>query len=245
MWTHAIPIYSAQLRTELPGEKGSKNYKLKINTHFKSIIKIANAINNIDPDDYDFYNLNTIDKLLHGIQKEIEKVFDVTYKDITSKQGIITSKVLGGRYNFSSRDIIVPNSGILRSDEVIMGYIPFLELYRYEIQNEYRKLYGCTPSQADNAWKKATNRFDPKIYSIIEHFLNNKEYNKYLGILINRNPSINYGSFDYVKIVGVTKDIGNKTLTIPTHIIIPMNADKVRDTSPEVRHNSNVMSKIL
>src|SRR5699024_10460618 len=31
MWTHSIPIYTSLLRTELPGEKGSKNYKLKIN----------------------------------------------------------------------------------------------------------------------------------------------------------------------------------------------------------------------
>ena len=37
--------------------------------------------------------------------------------------------------------------------------------------------------------------------------------------------TINYGSFDYVRIVGVKKDISDKTLTIPTHIIVPMNAD--------------------
>ena len=36
---------------------------------------------------------------------------------------------------------------------------------------------------------------------------------------------INYGSFDYVRIVGVKKDISDKTLTIPTNIIVPMNAD--------------------
>lgn len=37
--------------------------------------------------------------------------------------------------------------------------------------------------------------------------------------------SINYGSFDFVRIVGVKKDIADKTLTIPTSIITPMNAD--------------------
>ena len=67
-----------------------------------------------------------------------------------------------------------------------------MELFRYELENEYRKLTGCTPAQANTAWKKATNRFDSKFYSIIEHMLNDKESSKYLGILINRNPSEYY-----------------------------------------------------
>lgn len=225
MWTHSIPVYTSFLRTELPGDKGSKNYKLKINTHFKSIIKLANQINDIDDDEMDYATMNSIDIYLSGIQREIDQVFDTTYKDLTAKTGIITSKILGGRYNFSARCIIVPDSGILRSDEVIVGYIVFLELFRYEIQNEYRKLHGCTPDQANRAWKKATNHFDPKIYAIIEHMLNDKEYKKYLGCIINRNPSINYGSFIYVKIVGVKKNITDKTLTVSSHTITPMNAD--------------------
>ena len=225
MWTHSIPVYSSLLRTELPGEKGSKNFKLKINTHFKSIIRLANAINDIDADEMDYITMNSVDIYLAGIQKEIDQVFDTTFKDLTDKTGVITSKILGGRYNFSSRDIIVPDSGNLRADEVIIGYIPFLELFRYEIQNEYRKLHGCTPAQANSVWKRATNHFDPKIYAIIEHMVNDPEYRKNLCVLCNRNPSINYGSFDFMRIVGVKKDITDKTLTIPTNIIVPMNAD--------------------
>lgn len=225
MWTHSIPIYTSLLRTELPGEKGSKNYKLKINTYFKSIIKLANSINSVEDDEIDSYTLNSIDIKLAAIQREINATFEINYKDLTEKTGVITSKVLGGRYNFSARDIIVPDSGTLRSDEVIIGYIPFLELYRYELQNEYRKLTGCTPAQANTAWKKATNRFDQKFYNIIEHMTTDPEYKKYLGILINRNPSINYGSFIYVKIVAVKKDFTDKTLTVSTLDITPMNAD--------------------
>ena len=194
LWTHSIPVYTSLLRTELPGEKGSKNFKLKVNTHFKSIIKTVNVINDFDKDrdrdgELDYQTLNSIDILLASVQAEIANVFEVTYKDLTLKTGVITSKVLGGRYNFSARNIIVPDSGTLRSDEVLIGYIPFLELYRYELQNEYQKLMGCTPAQANNAWRKATNRFDEKFYAIIEHMLSNPEYSKYLGVLINRNPS--------------------------------------------------------
>lgn len=189
MWTHSIPIYTSLLRTELPGEKGSKNYKLKINTYMKSIIKLANSINEVSPDEFDYYTLNSIDIKLAAIQREVDATFEINYKDLTEKTGVITSKVLGGRYNFSARDILVPDSGNLRSDECILGYIPFMELFRYELENEYRKLTGCTPAQANTVWKKATNRFDPKFYSIIEHMLTDKESSKYLGVLVNRNPS--------------------------------------------------------
>lgn len=191
MWTHSIPVYTALLRTELPGEKGSKNFKLKINTHFKSIIKTVNVINEYDADgDLDYQTMNSIDILLASIQRDIDQVFEITYKDLTEKTGVITSKVLGGRYNFSARNIIVPDSGYLRSDEITIGYIPFMELYRYELQNEYQKITGCTPSQANNAWRKATSRFDENFYAIIEHMLHNPEYRKYLVVLINRNPSM-------------------------------------------------------
>ena len=190
MWTHCLPIYSSVLRTEVPGEKGSKNFKLKINTHFKSIIRIANTLNDIDDDDIDYSTLNSVDIYLSGLQKEVDAVFDITCKDLTDKTGLLTSKIIGGRYNFSARNIIVPESGTLRADEVIIGYIPFLELFRYEIQNEYRKIYGCTPAQANTVWKKATNHFDPKIYAIIDHMVTDPEYNKYLWIIINRNPSL-------------------------------------------------------
>lgn len=225
MWTHCIPVYTSLLRTEMPGEKGSKNFKLKINTRYKSIIKLVNSINEYDEDDLDYITLNSIDIQLAGIQREIDTIFEINVKDLTGKTGIIAGKVLGGRYNFSSRDIITPNSGTLRSDEVIMGYIPFLELYRYEIQNMYRKIYGCSPAKANSVWNRATNRFDPKIFTIIQKIVHTDKYKKYLSVIINRNPSINYGSFMTSRIVAVKSDINDKTLTISTHIITPPNAD--------------------
>lgn len=47
----------------------------------------------------------------------------------------------------------------------------------------------------------------------------------YLNVIINRNPSINYGSFLVVKVAGVKRNIHDKTLTIPTPILSTMGAD--------------------
>jgi hypothetical protein len=189
MWTSCIPVYSSVLRTELPnGEKGSKSYKLKVNTQYKAIIKLSNAINKIEPNEFNFDNLNTIDINLAAIQKEISKLFDDTYNDLTGKNGVINGKVISGRYNFSARNIIIPNSGRLRSDEVELGYIPFLELFRYEIINLYTKVKGCTIMEASSAWKKACNHFDSTFYSIMQYMVKNPKNRKSLTLVISRNP---------------------------------------------------------
>lgn len=225
VWTHCIPAYSALMRTELPAEKDHKLYKLPINTNYQTIIRLSNSINSVRVEDYDAHRLNSIDIKLAGIQRKTLKIFDLTVAETTGKPGIIVSKILGGRYNFSSRCIIIPSSGKLRSDQIEMGYLPFLELFRYEIINFYKKLSGCTYIEASNAWKKATNHFDPIIYSIMEHMVTDPKCRKYCTVLLGRNPYINYGSVLFMTIVHVKKDITDKTMTIPSHIIVGMNAD--------------------
>lgn len=234
VFTHSIPVFSSILRTETPGEKGFKDFKLKINTCYKAIIRTANTINILssnltEEDEFGIrgMTLNSIDIFLASIYKELEKIFTITYKDLTDKNGIIISKVIGGRYNFSARNIIIPGnrSSILQPDEVEIGYVTFMELYRYEIQNLYRKIYHVTPNQANQAWKKAINYFDPKHYALIERMLKDPENKGRFGVIVNRNPSINYGSFIYCNIVRVKQSYSDKTMTLSHSVLTPMNAD--------------------
>ena len=228
IWTHSIPVYSSILRTEMPnGEKGSKVYTLKINTCYKSMIGLANKINELTKlEDIDhYYVINNIDNKLYAIQKEWDTIFEETVSDLTSKSGIINGKILGGRYNFSARNIIIPDSGILRSNEIRIGYLPFLELYRYELINLYSKIHNCNISKASNTWKKATNRFDQNMYDIIQLLLTDKEYKDLLWVIEGRHPFINYGSTNALKIVGVGRDFSDKSLAISDQILTPQNAD--------------------
>lgn len=187
IFVSSIPVYTALLRTELPGVKGSKLYKLKINTIYQSIIRITNFIN--DFTEVNHNDIISIDKQLASIQYELMDVFTEIYKELTGKKGIITSKVLGGRYNFAARNIIVSSSGRLRADEVEVGYVVFMELFRYEIINLYTKIHNCTISEASNVWKRGLSHFNTTLYNIIQHMVTDKKYSKYLNILINRNPS--------------------------------------------------------
>jgi len=223
IFTSCIPVYSSLLRTELPGITGHKLYKLKINTSYQSVIRIANFVNSIS--DYSPEMLMSIDIQLAAIQKELTDIFTEVYKELTGKKGIILSKVMGGRYNFAARNIIVSSSGRLRADEIEVGYVVFMELFRYEIINFYSKIQNCTIVEASNVWKKGLTHFNPTLYNIMQHMTTDKKCSKYLNVIINRNPSIDYGSFMFMRIVKVKPNIDDKTLTIPSNCLKPMNAD--------------------
>jgi len=224
IFTSCIPVYTALLRTELPGEKGSKLFKLKINTCYKSLIRMSNFINGIDKDEI-MDKMNTINMQLFSMQKEIRDIFDDIYKSLMKKSGIIMSKVVGGRYNYSARNIIVPSSGYLRADEVELPYSTCMELYRSEIINLYQKVYECTMVEASYAWKRATVCFDKAFYNIMEYMVTDPKCKKYMNVLICRNPCINYGSFLMMRVVHIKNDIKDKTLTIPSNILVATNAD--------------------
>lgn len=224
IFTSCIPVYSAILRTELPGEKGSKVFKLKINTSYSSIIRSTNFINGIERESQ-LENLSSINMHLYRIQKEIRNVFNDTYKSFMKKTGIIMSKVIGGRYNYSARNIIIPSSGYLRADEIEISYSTCMELYRSELINFYQKIQGCTVMEASLAWKRGTVRFNKTFHNIMEYMITDKKCKKYMNLLISRNPCINFGSFSMMRVVHVTDDISNKTLTIPSNIMVPANAD--------------------
>ena len=187
IFTSSIPVYSSLLRTELPGEKGSKLFKLKVNTSYQAIIRASNFINDIDKEEY-HEKMDTINKQLYSIQKEIREVFDDTYKSFMKKSGIIMSRVIGGRYNYSARNIIGPSSGYLRADEVELSYSTAMELYRSELINYYSKLKGCTIMEAALAWRRATVHFDNEFYKIMQYMTTDPKCKKYMNVLICRNP---------------------------------------------------------
>lgn len=187
VFTSCIPVYTALLRTELPGEKGSKTFKLKVNTCYKSLIRTSNFINDLEDEEL-VDKMNTINMQLYSMQKEIRDIFTEIYKSLTKKSGIIMSKVVGGRYNYSARNIIVPSSGFLRADEVELAYSTCMELYRSEIINFYQKIHECTTVEASYAWKRATVSYDETFYKIMQYMVTDKKCKKYMNVLICRNP---------------------------------------------------------
>jgi len=218
VFTSSIPVISSILRMELPGEKTKKLYKMKINTIYQSIIRSVNSINNLGaPENMDWNTLNTVNRYIRIIQSEIYELFQEIFSLLDGKKGVIQGKTISGRYNFSARNVIIPGSGFLRSDQVELCYIAFMELFRYELINLYSKLHDCPPLDAQNKWKMALVSYDDVFYNLMKYIIDTNK--AYVNVIINRNPSINVGSFLGMRVINVKKNINDKTLTIPNSIL--------------------------
>ena len=224
VFTSSIPVISATLRSETPGEKDRKLIKFRINTIYSSIIRLTNEINELgDIKNMSDNDLITTDRYLCAIHKKLLQLFDEIFNILNGKKGTIASRIIAGRYNASARNIISASSGELRSNEVDICYLDAMELFRYELTNLYAKLKSCTIEESQQAWYRATRYFDPVFYGIIKYMITHNRDE--IGIIINRNPSINFGSFMYVKIHDVIPNIDNKTMRLNTRVIRVMAAD--------------------
>ena len=224
--THSMPIYTAVMRTETAGKKNEKMFKIRINTRFSSIINSANFVNRYtDPTKVTEEESCLIDMQLMSIQNDLNEVFEEEYNTISGKKGEILGKVTAGRYNLSSRNIIIAGSGRLRANEIEMCYSTALELFRYELIAEYSKLFGITIAKAQNRWHRAKSHFDMDFYNIMLSMISDPENIPYICIVINRNPSINFGAFIRVVVAKIKPDINDKTMTVNTRVIGTLNAD--------------------
>jgi hypothetical protein len=189
VFTSCIPVFSSILRIELPGAKDEKLFKMKVNTYFQSIIQSVNKINSYDPEDAQSEMVQIqIDKLLGSCQKEIEELFLAIFKLMDGKKGVIQSKVIGGRYDWCSRNIIIPSSAGLRADEIELPYIAALELFRYELCNMYCKLMNVNASEANNAWKRAKVHYNGTFYALMNKLVT--EDRAFINLMINREKAI-------------------------------------------------------
>ena len=225
IFTHSIPVYNSTLRLETPGNKGEKFFKVRVNSLWGSIIKDFNKINEYFDENPTFSDLTEINKFLFTAQNEIQSIFDEEFAVIDGKKGVIQGKVISGRVNYSSRLIIKAGSGVLHADEICLPFVTFLDFFDRELMNLYAHIKGCSIKIAQAAWNRAHVHFDREYYAIMLWMIKDPRNLPYIHILINRNPSINFGSFLTVKIADIHPNITDKTMTINTRIIKTMGAD--------------------
>lgn len=222
VFASCIPVYSSVLRP----------VSFKNESFFNS--KIYKKYNVIVSDSRLLYNQNRHMKkrvskkarltdltILSEIQKELMVLWELVFSEIDRKKGHIRSQVLGGRVNFSARNVIIPDP-TLESDQVRVGYLTFLELYRNEIIAYMVKMNNCTYNQAFDDWSKATLTFDPKVYEIMMYIVKKTKP----PIIINRNPTINYGSLLQMEIIDINREYEDDyTMSLPIQILKVLNAD--------------------
>ena len=120
--------------------------------------------------------------------------------------------------------VIVPDPS-LRVDQVKLPYMCTLELFKYEIIAYLSKMNDISESKAYEEWFYARISYSSKVYELMKLIIKKHKPK----IILNRNPTINFGSLLCMKVVGVNKDYEEDyTASLPIQILPVLNADKRR-----------------
>ena len=206
-----IPVFSSALRFSMI--QNEINFVNGVDKIYNMIFSSVSRMNNSN-------DVLSVDKKLPYIQKKVNELYEKMFSLINKKDGFIKSGVLAGRMNFTSRNVIISNPN-LAADEIILSYISFLEMYKFEIIQKLASTQNITESQAYAEWYMGCINFSEKIYKIIKLMI----AQDLTYCLINRAPTIDVGSILQVKIVDVTKKVDDYTMAISLMILSGLNAD--------------------
>jgi len=160
------------------------------------------------------------ESILFRIQQYVNQLWEMSFQTIKRKEGIINDQILGGRLNYTARNVIVPDP-TLRADHISLGYTTFLELYKMELVAVIHDLFEKDYPYAWNMLNEASVVYSDKIYELMLHLMNHKP----LYISIDRNPSINFGSYVTMQVAKISPDITDYCMGIPIYILNKANAD--------------------
>lgn len=228
-FSSSIPVYSSILRNTL--HSGSTFYFNNPENIYGVIVKKVNTLNSFSDLVVVGQHQKERDRhhkqlTLFDIQQKVQAIWQVVFSKIDAKRGHIRSEILGGRINFSARNVIVPDA-TLRADEIDIGYLTFLELYRYEIIGYLVKMTDMTYEDASQEWFESTISFNQRVYEIMLYIVENND----TRVLVNRNPTIKFGSLICMKIRKVRPEYtDNHTMSLPLFVLRSMNADFDGDT---------------
>lgn len=227
VFASCIPVYSSVLRPSTFRDESF--FYGTIDKVYNSIFLSTRLLNNNDlfenrrkkwaKEKRERMNIATI---LTNIQLKLIDLYGLVFELIDQKDGHIKSEILGGMINYSSRCVIIPDPE-LKSDEIRLSYMAFLELFKFEIIACLVKLGNLTENEAYEQWFKARIQYNPKIYEIMNYILKKRKPK----VIINRNPTINYGSLLCVKIKSIKNQFSEDfTMSLPVQILNVMNADQ-------------------
>ena len=178
--------------------------------------KLAQVINRDNAKSFTKTKIKKI--LLYELQMEYMNLYEEIEAILANKKGVIRN-LLGGRYNFTSRSVIV-SEPTLRIDQIRLSYHVLVKVLQQTIINIIKKTYNVNLSVAYDIWYKARLEVNPRVVDIINNLI--KAHPEGIPFIINRNPSINYGSILQMYCVGISFDY---TMAIPLQILPLLGAD--------------------
>lgn len=214
IFIQSIPVFSTILRPF--NEDQDSFYFEESNAIYTKLNRLVTELN--DSKTKISRKKKSNEELLYNIQCSYMDLYNNIVEILAGKKGIIRS-LFSGRYNFTSRDVIVSNPK-LRIDEVILPYQMLIEILQLSIINILKTTYNLSYQDAYNTWYKAKIEKDPIVVRIINSIIHHNK--RGFPVVINRNPTIQYGSILQMYCVGMTDAF---TMEIPLQILAILAAD--------------------
>lgn len=213
--THSIPVYTLFLR--MVNVIGEQFTFTKNNKWYNNIARNVSIVNN---ESMDIYRRNkTKNDVLFDIQKSLQEIYTIILNDMRGKKGAIRS-VMAGRYNFTARAVITPDA-TLQIDEIKLPYTALVVLLEQTIINFLVKSLDMSYTDAYKRWFRSQIIKDQFILNIIYNIIKSRP--RGIAFIINRNPSISYGSLLQMYCVGINED--DFTMSVPLQILASLGAD--------------------
>ena len=219
IFAQSIPVFTTLLR---PFSINQQTFSHEdTNATYNMINKLVSEINSQSK--YKIQRRQTVpkDKLLYDLQMKVKELYDKVIKILSGKRGAIRT-LFGGRCNFSGRSVIVANPD-LRIDEVTLPYTSLLVLLQQLIINVLNKSYGMSYNDAYRYWHQSYIQKNDTMVNIINNIIKESDSNgRGLPVIINRNPTIQYGSILQMFCIGMTDTY---TMAVPLQILPLLAAD--------------------
>ena len=214
VFTHSIPVYTTLLRP-VNTKDGTMPYEAT-NALYNMMNNLVTQINN--DKNRSGRAKKPKNQLLCDLQMKYMELYNEIEAILSSKKGKIRT-LIGGRYNFSTRAVIVQDP-TLRIDQCKLPYISLCILCQQQIINILVKTRNISFDAAYNIWYMALLIPSKEIKDIIYSLIHAKPEG--LPLMLGRNPTINYGSLMHIYCVDMTD---NFVFSISLRILGPMAAD--------------------
>lgn len=214
VFTNKIPVLSAVLRPAMRTEDGLKLDALNI--LYTNILKNVEMLK-----DKSGQLPIMLDLIQEGIQAQYFQLSENAIEAIKSKGGLIRNQICGTRINFSARNIISPAKAGYKLDELVLPYLTFLELFKFEIINVLTRVKNIDMIEANKIVFDAAINFNEDVYLIMKKMISDEE----IGVLLNRNPTIALGSILYLRVAGVKHNNFDNTMSVNNTILTLLNGD--------------------
>ena len=218
VFTNSIPVFTTLLRP-FDTRDNTMSYE-PTNGMYAMMNKLVTIINkNRSKMERE---LKTKNRSLYNLQKKFMKLYGELESILSGKKGDFRC-LLGGRYNFSSRSVIVQNPD-LRTDEITLSAVGLTILLEQRIKNILHRFYNIQPADAHAEWYKSTITPTKRVIGIIQSIIDDykKKGMRGIPIIINRNPTIQYGSIVFMFCIGITNTY---TMAVPLQPLKGLGAD--------------------